>query len=67
MQVEMIIYCFTFSLFQIDYQLCLQSTIDNRNQTRGGLVQIWIKQQVPILVVLTCCLLVDSKVLEEGP
>lgn len=67
-QVEMIIYSFTFSpLFQIDFQLGLQSTIYNRNQTWGGLIQIWIKQQLPILVVLTCCLLVDCEVLGKGP
>lgn len=54
MQVEMIIYSFTFSpLFQIDYWLCLQSTIYSRNQTRGGLIQMWIKLQVSISVVLT--------------
>lgn len=62
----MIIYSFTFSpLFQIDYQLCLQSTIYNRNQTRGGLGQIWIKHQLSVLVVLTYCLLVGCKVLEK--
>lgn len=64
----MIIYSFTFSpLFQIDFQLCLRSTIYNTDQTWGGLVQVWIKQQVSLVVVLTCCLLVDCKALEEGP
>lgn len=63
---NLFLYSFTFSsLFQIDYQLCLQSTIYNRNQTRGGLGQIWIKHQLSVLVVLTYCLLVGCKVLEK--